>query len=118
LSKLEALANEQLWKQGKVKEHQSQLTYIIREYLENLFGIKALESTTDEILLALKDFDFEQSHQMDLKQILQIADLVKFAKARPPEDINEAFIGKAETFVVKTHKRYKDLTTLNLDEDE
>lgn len=118
LSKLETLANEQLWRIGKVKEHQSKLTYIIREYLENLFGIRALESTTDEILLALRDYDLDISHKDGLKEILQIADLVKFAKATPPEDLNEVFIAKAETFVVETHRKYNDLINTNVDEDE
>ena len=118
LTKLESLANEQLWMQGKVKEHQSRLSHIIREYLENLFGIKALESTTDEILIALKDFNFQSAQQQELKDILQIADLVKFAKANPPENINEIFIGKAERFVVETHKIYSDFIISKLDEDE
>jgi len=37
-----------------------------------------------------------------LKDLLQIADLVKFAKAKPSENIHESFFQKAYTFVDNT----------------
>lgn len=104
LEKLSGLRQEAFWKKGNVKKHQSELTYIIREYLEERFGIKALESTTDEIVYALKNKDFQSDHENNLKEILQIADLVKFAKAEPPLDINETFVTKAESFVHETKR--------------
>jgi|GEM_PF-5149 len=99
---LKELKSKALWKEGKVKEHQSQLTHIIREYLENRFDIKALESTTDQILRALKHKNFSLNHESDLREILQIADMVKFAKANPPVDINAVFVEKAEALVKQT----------------
>lgn len=50
LQKLVALQQQKLWQKGDVKPYQSELTFIIREYLENRFNIQALESTTDEIV--------------------------------------------------------------------
>jgi len=102
LNHLKDLKSKELWKQGMVKEHQSSLTHIIREYLENRFDIKALESTTDQILRALKSKNFSLNHESDLREILQIADMVKFAKAKPPVDINAAFLEKANEFVEQT----------------
>ncbi len=102
LTKLDTLAKEEDWKKGKVKKYQSDLTYTIREYLENRYEIKALESTTDEITQTLKKQNFDDNHARDLKEILQIADLVKFAKAKPTEDINERFLAKAKQFVLET----------------
>lgn len=104
LDGLKRLRKKELWKAGKTKEHQSQLTYLIRQYLENRFEINALESTTDQIIRALNKRQFDSKHEFDLKEILQIADMVKFAKATPPLDINEAFIDKAVDFVNHTKK--------------
>jgi len=102
LNKLNILKTEQGWKIGKVKEYQSALTYTIREYLENNFGINALEQTTDEIQTSLKKNKLSETHVTEVSEILRIADLVKFAKAKPSEDINETFLTKAFDFVNET----------------
>ena len=78
------------------------MTYIIREYLENRYEIPALESTTDEILRSLKDVDFDESWKHKLQNILQVADLVKFAKAKPPADFHNKVLQEAEDFVIAT----------------
>lgn len=100
--KLELLKAASYWTKGEEKKHHTEFTYIIREYLENRFGINALESTTEEINRALKKEDFKITHENDLKEMLQIADLVKFAKAKPPVDINEQFLEKAKLFIKDT----------------
>ena len=104
LERLQGLKENQLWQQGEIKEYQSQLTYTIREYLENRYGIQALESTTDEITNSLRDLDFDAEDELSLKEILQVADLVKFAKATPEASIHERFLNKAFDFVRKTKK--------------
>lgn len=102
LNKIEKLKTEQLWKVGRVKEYQSQLTYILREYLENRYDIPALESTTGEIVSSTKKLGVKTEHQNDITEILQIADMVKFAKAKPEEDINEKFLDRTRQFVQET----------------
>ena len=102
LEKLQGLRSSKLWEQGEVKEYQTQLTYTIREYLENRYEIQALESSTDEIVKALKESKFDPKDEVDLKTILQVADLVKFAKAKPSAEIHEEFLNTAFTFVEKT----------------
>ena len=102
LDKLGTLRESKLWQSGEIKAYQSELTYIIREYLENRYDIQALESSTDEIVKALKDSNFDPSDETDLKTILQVADLVKFAKAKPSEEIHEEFLNTAFSFVKKT----------------
>jgi hypothetical protein len=102
LGDLEKLRGKKLWQQGKIKEYQSELTHIIRAYIENRYDIPALESTTSEILgfPAVNALDPEL-HQ-DLDRILNIADLIKFAKAEPELGVHEQFMQKAETFVRRT----------------
>jgi len=102
LEKLSGLQRKKLWQEGKVKEYQSELTRTIREYLENRFGIQALESTTSEINRSLKSVDFDPRQTQKLNNILQVADLVKFAKANPQESIHEEFMNHARTFVEET----------------
>lgn len=108
--KLEALDKKKLWQEGKIKEYQTELTYTVREYLENRFGIQALESTTGEINRSLKEVDFDPKHTKNLNNILQIADMVKFAKATPEESIHQEFMDKARSLV--------DETLLMIKEDE
>ena len=104
--KLGDLRKLKLWESGSIKEFQTQLTFIIREYLENRFSVKALESTTDEIRRDLAKTQLSQEQITELIEILQIADLVKFAKAQPPLDINEVFLNRADEFVSQTKRAY------------
>ena len=103
--KLEALKAAKLWQQGKVKEYQSELTYIVREYLENRFEINALENTTYEIMRQLKSHkDIKADWSIKLRKMLETADLVKFAKAEPPIDIHAEVMENAYAFVRQTKK--------------
>lgn len=108
LDKLDEIKKEALWEKNEIKAYQSQLTFTIREYLENRFRINALESTTDEITKELKVTNIDNTLLTDLSEILQIADLVKFAKANPPEDLHEQFLNKAYNFVDQTKENYSD----------
>ncbi len=102
LKALDELDQNKLWQNGQVKEYQSQLTGIIRQYLEDRYHITAPEMTTDEISAALSKLDFDQRYTGILRDILQIADLVKFAKAIPEEDVHSRFMTMAIDFVEKT----------------
>jgi len=111
-TKLFKLKEEKLWQQGKIKEYHSQVTHIVREYLENRFGVNALEYTTEETIAALKTKDFDDSYKNKLREILQRADLVKFAKDTPGPDVHEEALTVAKDFVHKTKKEI-DLTVEN-----
>jgi len=103
--KLEQLKNAELWQQGMIKEYQSELSHIIREYIEDRYEILALESTTDEILRDLKEKDFNEDLKGNLREMLQLADLVKFAKAEPPVERHGQLMEFAEDFVTKTKEK-------------
>ena len=102
LAKLSKLRDKKLWQNGQQKEYHSELTYIVREYLENRYHISALESTTHEILNDLKGVEFDNRFKNNLTDMLSIADLVKFAKAESTEEINQRIIDQAEEFVQTT----------------
>jgi len=87
--KLNELDEKLLWQNNKVKEYYSELTEIVRGYIERELKVPALEKTTDEVLDMLKDFKKSDTIQTSeetikkLKDLLREADLVKFAKSKP-----------------------------------
>ncbi|MBK9733964.1 MAG: hypothetical protein IPO92_02925 [Saprospiraceae bacterium] len=102
LQALVMLDQKQLWQKGEIKMYQTDLTDIIRHYIEDRYQVNAPEMTTDEITASLRKLDFDVEYSDDLREILQIADLVKFAKAVPENDIHSRFMSKAIAFVEKT----------------
>ncbi len=110
LERLQALKQKELWQKGKLKAYHSELTYIVREYLENRYEIQALESTTDEILRDLADLGFDPSWRDKLREMLQAADLVKFAKAEPPVEFHDSMWQYADDFVQATKKEEVEMT--------
>jgi hypothetical protein len=104
LMDLEKLRLLKLWQSGKVKEYHSSLTDIVRTYLEDQFRLKALESTTSEILGDLREHTaIPKENQDALLKILSMADLVKFAKYQPVAEDHEQSMTVAVDFVNRTH---------------
>jgi hypothetical protein len=89
LRKMEALRTQQLPQKGQLKEYYTELTFIFREYLEKRYQIPALESTTDEIIRDLRKTNFSKNAEKPLIEVLQWADMAKFAKATPPESFHD-----------------------------
>ncbi len=103
ISALEALHNQKLWQNDKYKEYYSQLSGILRHYIARRYSISAMEMTSDEIIAAMKSVEeLPKKSNMDLISILREADLVKFAKATPEGEQNEAHYLKAYYFVEET----------------
>ncbi|HBF88239.1 MAG TPA: hypothetical protein DDX39_06315 [Bacteroidales bacterium] len=108
IRELDKLKESKLWQQNKTKAYHSELSEIVRKYIENRFNVMALEQTTEEILLAFKKYSFvEHSTYENLYQILQLADLVKFAKVNPLPDENDISIKNAYLFVHETKLEVK-----------
>jgi len=101
LEKLQLLEASRLWQQGQIKQYHSDLTHIFREYLENRFAIQALEQTTPEILQQLPD-QLASTFRQQIRELLQTADLVKFAKAKPPEDFHRQAMVAVRAFIEQT----------------
>ena len=87
--RLNELDEKLLWQNNKIKEYYSELTEIVRGYIERELKVPALENTTDEVLAMIKDFKNVDSIETSketikkLKDLLREADLVKFAKSKP-----------------------------------
>ncbi len=100
--KLNELNEKKLWQQGKVKLFHIELTDILRTYIEERFSINAMEQITSEILESLRHTDVLEDIKDKLRQILILADFVKFAKAEPLANENELSMKYAYDFVEAT----------------
>src|ERR1700744_3708681 len=98
INKLNELRDKKLWQQNEVKLYYSELTDILREYLEKRYHINTQEQTTAEIFEGLKNKQMPADGRNKLKQLLSLADLVKFAKEQPSADDNEQSLEKAIDF--------------------
>ncbi len=106
--KLEKLKGENLWQNGKLKLYHSQLTDIVREYIENRFKIQALEQTTDEILFGFRNVSIDEQSKTKLKQVLILADLVKFAKEQPMPTENDLSMSNTYGFIDGTKREEEE----------
>ncbi|MBQ9523074.1 MAG: hypothetical protein IJR74_04570 [Paludibacteraceae bacterium] len=103
LEKLDAIKAEKKWQDGKVKEYQTELTDVIREYIGRRFDVRSSEKTSDETLKAMKPLLSEQKDLFErLRKMLTLADLVKFAKWTTTPDENEKSLTTAYEFVKET----------------
>ena len=118
LEKLDEIKAAKIWKDGKVKEYQTELTDVVREYIGRRFEVHSTEKTSDETLQAMKpllmengQWKMENSKELyeKLRKMLQLADLVKFAKWHTTPDENEQALSTAYEFVHET-KIIDDLT--------
>ncbi len=115
---LDRLKQEKLWERGDIKGYYTRLTEITRGYIERQYGIPAMERTTDEILAAFRrvSSDDNLSEEM-LGGMLQMADLVKFAKADPLPVDNQTHLNNAYLFVQKTYPLfYRERTEPEVEE--
>lgn len=98
---LQRLKTRKLWEQGLEKEYFTELTDILRVYLYERFGINAMEMTTRQIMDKIYDSDLKDKRDY-VKQILNVADFVKFAKVRPLPADSIAAYDNAMKFVEET----------------
>lgn len=88
-SLLQQLETKELWQKGEVKGYYSELTDIVRNYIEEEIEIPAMESTTSELIAELrrvanqKKLKLSKETLVNLEKVLMQADLVKFAKVKP-----------------------------------
>ena len=99
---LEALHHQKLWQNSKHKQYYTSLTNILREYLFGRYGIRAMEMTSEEIIGAVRTLDLAPKLSGDLSSLLDLSDLVKFAKFIPEADINETAYFNTYYFVEET----------------
>lgn len=99
LREFDLLRKENFTGRGMVKEYYVRLSEIIRNFIEMELGIPALESTTDEIVSALRLKGIPDATLLSIQAVMQLCDLAKFAKANPQHGEHEGSYQNAMEFV-------------------
>jgi len=115
---LKRLREEKMWQSGKVKEYFSSLTDIAREYIEGQFGVNAVEMTTDDILNEIKPLHFKKETYDKLKDTMEIADLVKFAKYSASTLESDTALTSMTEFVNESYAYYQEQQAKQAAENE
>jgi hypothetical protein len=105
---LEKIREQKLWQQGLYKEYHSGVSDTIRAYIENRFSITAMEMPSDDTLSHFRNNIINPEAFEKLRYILQLADMVKFAKGIPVGSENELSIQHAFDFITFTKQVTKE----------
>ena len=109
LNALDELRQQQLWQQGRVKEYHTELTDIVRNYLEETYSIPSTEMTSDQTLDAFRSCQAYTDETLSLlQQMLQTADMVKFAKSQPQPYQHDLSMTQAVNFVKLTAPKHEE----------
>ena len=104
---LHELKDSKLWQQGQEKAYYTNLTEILRVYIDQRFHINAMEMTSTQIIDTLRRNEETKAVNQQLRDILEGAAFVKCAKMRPLPDDNEQVMRYAENFVEETKPEEK-----------
>lgn len=99
---LETLRLKKLWQNDRLKDYHSELTDIIREYIERRFHIPAMEMVTFEIVQELKKTGVNEQILSRVQASFELADLVKFAKSGATPIENDTSLNNGVDFVNET----------------
>jgi hypothetical protein len=102
LLQISALEEKRLWEKEMLKEHYTELSFIIRTYLSERYQIQLLERTTNEARLLLKQLGLHDELLRSISSMLNESDLVKFAKSKPTDADIQEVSDRARSIVNKT----------------
>jgi len=108
LRKLDALRGDKLWGVDKQKLFYSEVTDVLRQYIVARYEVDAMEMTTAEIMSSLKNKDVPAGSFLELKELFETSDYVKFAKMTVGEDGLVKAVPSAVRFVTETYQREID----------
>lgn len=124
LFELEQLDQSHLLENRQTKEYYSKLTEAVRRYIEDELHLRAMESTTSELIADLErkmqngELNLSRQTIDDLKIILQRADLAKFANSRPDIITAKGDRSKIEYVIKDTKAAIPEPTEEELLKDE
>jgi hypothetical protein len=107
LAQLNDLERRELWQKGQIADYHSILSRIVREYLEERYMVAALESTTSEVRTMLKPHLTPDQFE-DMMKMMQLEDLIKFAKAEPTLEVHAQHLDFARQFILSTQVDWKN----------
>ncbi len=102
IRRLEALKSSGMINSATPKVYFTELTDILRQYIDGRFGINAMEMTSTEILRRLRENLETRLTAEQIRQVLSLADFVKFAAANPPKEDSMKMYNTVFAFVQST----------------
>lgn len=102
LDSLDELETKKLWQAGKVKEYYTEITDVVRTYIEGQHQVPAMEMISSDIIDSLEQKGIENTILKKVERVLVLADLVKFAKENPLPPENAECLSNARTFILET----------------
>jgi hypothetical protein len=105
LAALAELEASPLLARGEVKEYHIAVAEILRAYVEQRFGVEALEMTTLEIVDDLRRSGADADFVEGLRAFLDQCDLVKFAKVRPADEASRQVLELGRRLVLQSAPR-------------
>ena len=105
VDELNGLMKKELWNTGELKEHFTQLSFIVQEYLSAEMGMSFLEKTSLEIQLLHRQKGYSQGTIDTLGFILNVADMVKFAQSEVEKEGIYKVYEKAKSFIETFEKK-------------
>lgn len=104
LRELDKLKAQKLWQQDQTKEYYSRLTEIVRTYIEDRYNVLAMEKPSSEVLKELRHMHYSKKIDFPkLESLLNLADLVKFAKGSALAEENIEHLDNAYNIVKTTY---------------
>jgi hypothetical protein len=107
LEDLHKLLNGNLLQNGHYKVFYSELSDIVRRYIERRFFIQAMEETTTELLASLQEEQITPDNVEMVREILTPCDLVKFAKYAPVDSETESTVQFVRDFIERTKMEFE-----------
>lgn len=109
LKQINHLKAENAWQNQNQKQYFTDLTDVVRTYLEEQFQIDSFEKTSAEIISQVKKVKALSTSRQALRNLLELADVVKFAKGKPTEDECLQTLEQSIQIIIESYKKVKPI---------
>ncbi len=107
LKAFQLIDEKKLWQHEQQKVYYTEVTDTLRTYLEEQFNIDCYEKTTSEIIQQVKKQKVLNPYRQQLRDLFQLADMVKFAKGQPEEQDHIQTMEQSIEFIHSSYKKVK-----------
>ena len=110
LERLEELKKAGYLGSGEIKAYFIDLSDILKEYIGNRYAFQAVEHTTGEIRYDLRNLSVESRSQTEILSVLELSDMVKFAKHLPDDLECRDAMERVESVIENTRETSKPVS--------